>query len=137
MTAAVDVVYSARQYDAGYGCEERILRNVTRYNFTLFHDPRQCDHTGNVNFHGGEPVGRYQRALGAALATHGDVEYGLVLKARTDLSFSKDVDLKEYQALRCRPSGTTRERPLADGERVPAGRRYLYAWDASVDPATF
>ena len=35
----------------------------------------------------------------AARATHGDVEakYGLVLKARTDLAFSSDLDLKLVQ----------------------------------------
>ena len=49
--AAVDVVYSV-WHDAGYGCEERILRDVqTRYNSTVFHDPRFCDHARNVNFH--------------------------------------------------------------------------------------
>ena len=96
--AAVDVVYSVWS-DAGYGCEERILREVqTRYNFTVYTDPRQCDHARNTNFHGGSNQwDAIRRALGAALATHGDVEYGLVLKARTDLSFSKDVDLKGYQ----------------------------------------
>ena len=96
--AAVDVVYSVWS-DAGYGCEERILRDVqTRFNFTVYTDPRQCDHARNTNFHGGSNQwDAIRRALGAALATHGDVEYGLVLKARTDLSFSKDVDLKEYQ----------------------------------------
>ena len=36
--AAVDVVYSV-WHDAGYACEERILRDVqTRYNFTVYHD---------------------------------------------------------------------------------------------------
>ena len=96
--AAVDVVYSVWS-DAGYGCEERILREVqTRYNFTVYTDPRQCDHARNTNFHGGSNQwDAIRRSLGAALATHGDVEYGLVLKARTDLSFSKDVDLKGYQ----------------------------------------
>ena len=95
--AAVDVVYSV-WHDAGYSCEERILQDVqTRYNFTIYHDPRQCDHARNTNFHGGSNQwDAIRRALGAALATHGD-DYGLILKARTDLSFSQDVDLKEYQ----------------------------------------
>ena len=98
--AAVDVVYSV-WHDAGYGCEERILRNnQERYNFTVYTDPRQCDHARNVNFHGGSNQwDAIRRALGAALATHGDVEakYGLVLKARTDLAFSSDLDLKLVQ----------------------------------------
>ena len=98
--AAVDVVYSI-WHDAGYGCEERILQNIQeRYNFTIYHDPRQCDHARNVNFHGGSNQwDAIRRALGAALATHGDVEakYGLVLKARTDLAFSSDLDLKLVQ----------------------------------------
>jgi hypothetical protein len=98
--AAVDVVYSV-WHDAGYGCEERILRDVqTRYNFTVLTDPRQCDHARNTNFHGGSNQwDAIRRALGAALATHGDVEakYGLVLKARTDLAFSSDLDLKLIQ----------------------------------------
>jgi hypothetical protein len=98
--AAVDVVYSV-WHDAGYGCEERILREVqTRYSFTVLTDPRQCDHARNVNFHGGSNQwDAIRRALGAALATHGDVEakYGLVLKARTDLAFSSDLDLKLVQ----------------------------------------
>ena len=98
--AVVDVVYSV-WHDAGYGCEERILQNSQeRYNFTIYHDPRQCDHARNVNFHGGSNQwDAIRRALGAALATHGDVEakYGLVLKARTDLAFSSDVDLKLVQ----------------------------------------
>ena len=83
--AAVDVVYSV-WHDTGYGCEERILRNVTRYNFTIFHG-------------GSNQWDAIRRALGAALATHGDVEakYGLVLKARTDLAFSSDLDLKLVQ----------------------------------------
>jgi len=98
--AAVDVVYSV-WLDAGYGCEERILRDVqTRYNFTIYTDPRHCDHARNVNFHGGSNQwDAIRRALQAALATHGDVEarYGLVLKARTDLAFSSDLDLKLVQ----------------------------------------
>ena len=98
--AAVDVVYSV-WHDAGYGCEERILRNIQeRYNFTVYTDPRQCDHARNVNFHGGSNQwDAIRRALGAALATHGDVEakYGLVLKARTDLAFTSDLDLKLVQ----------------------------------------
>ena len=96
--AAVDVVYSV-WHDTGYGCEERILRNISRaLQFTVYTDPRQCDHARNVNFHGGSNQwDAIRRALGAALATRGDVEYGLILKARTDLSFSKDVDLREYQ----------------------------------------
>ena len=95
--AAVDVVYSI-WHDAGYGCEERILQNIQeRYNFTIFHDPRQCDHARNTNFHGGSNQwDAIRRALGAALATHGD-EYGLILKARTDLAFSSDLDLKLVQ----------------------------------------
>ena len=80
--AAVDVIYNV-WHDAGYGCEERILRNIQeRYKFTIFHDPRQCDHARNTNFHGGSNQwDAIRRALGAALATHGDVEakYGLVL----------------------------------------------------------
>ena len=98
--AAVDVVYSV-WHDAGYGCEERILRNIQeRYNFTIFHDSRQCDHARNTNFHGGSNQwDAIRRALGAARATHGDVEakYGLVLKARTDLAFSSDLDMKLVQ----------------------------------------
>ena len=98
--AAVDVVYSV-WHDAGYGCEERILQNVqARYNFTIYHDPRLCDHARNVNFHGGSNQwDAIRRALGAALATHGDVEtkYGLVLKARTDLALTSDLDLKLVQ----------------------------------------
>ena len=95
--AAVDVVYSV-WHDAGYGCEERILRDVqTRYNFTVYTDPRQCDHARNVNFHGGSNQwDAIRRALDAALATHAN-EYGLILKARTDLAFSSDLDLKLVQ----------------------------------------
>ena len=98
--AAVDVVYGV-WHDAGYGCEERILRDVqTRYKFTVYTDPRQCDHARNTNFHGGSNQwDAILRAIGAARATHGDIEakYGLVLKARTDLAFSSDLDLKLVQ----------------------------------------
>ena len=88
---AVDVVYSV-WHDAGYGCEERILPEIPeRYNFTVYRPAAVRPRSGiRISTSGSNQWDAIRRALGAALATHGDVERstGSCSKARTDLAFS-------------------------------------------------
>ena len=65
----VDVVFLV-WHDAGYGCEERALAAARdRFNFTVLHDPRECDYFRHRGFHNmANQWWMVHRALGAALA---------------------------------------------------------------------
>ena len=110
----VDVVFLV-WHDAGYGCEERALAAARdRFNFTVLHDPRECDYFRHRGFHNmANQWWMVHRALGAALALQpgapGGVDdrgapgpellawaerrYGTIVKARTDVTLDRHIDL--------------------------------------------
>ena len=95
--AVVDVVYSV-WHDAGYGCEERILRTSRALQLYDFPRPAPVRPRAEYEFsRGKQSVGRYQEGArcGAGHARRRRSEVRARLKARTDLAFSKDLDLKE------------------------------------------
>ena len=95
--AAVDVVYSVWS-DAGYGCEERILRDVqTRYNFYCVYRPAPVRPRAEYEFPRQQSMGRYQEGArcGAGHARRRRI-WARAQGAHGPELF-EDVDLKEYQ----------------------------------------